>query len=595
MLSYHVAHFLLALAPQGPAHAGLHPSNAEVFLEVVEIKSSLQALEQAPLVRFLRDEKMKALFEQLGQPTDRPLGAWIQTILDQQLTGAHADARVGGLASASASLVTTPGGPDPIAILVLADLATEEAASALQDAVVAGFERHEPVSDSIPGLVRLLQSSTTAPEFWCATRGTRVLLGSRGSKPEEAVARAEGKLAGLAANEAFSKRQAALGANVGTPLLWFSLARPLRELTQSMGMGEEMGAGLRVVDRAPESLNLFSQPCAARICLAGERIVSEMVTSEPADAQAKPVAAAWLEPVPPGTMLVFSSAFDGADAAKRLREILSSDEARAATLAAIEQKLGYGPERLLARLGPGMTFYAAPPSGIGLPDSRLWIDCDDPAAFASEFEALITAMGDLLPGFQAKTKPYKVKVKGTEEKVEVAVTTLTLPPGAVQIPMISLSPSFAPVGKKLVFGFGSMDVKSELKRVHSGEGEPIVAGANPLAALGFELPSSAEALVVMDWAKLLGGVVGTIQAFAGMASPEDLPFDLKLLPTPEMFAQYFRPTFYYSKQIEGGTYRRNEASFGPETWFGLVGGLWAGFRQNSGMPVSEAEPTALGK
>jgi hypothetical protein len=346
-------------------------------------------------------------------------------------------------------------------------------------------------------------------------------------------------------------------------------------------------AGFELLARGPSEVNLFSQPCSARITFTGERVVTEMVTAE-AEAKEVPVGPEWLEPVPSGTMLIFASAFDGAQAARRLREVLAEDEQRSAALAAVEQKLGYGPERLLARLGPGLTFYAAPPAGIGLPDSRLWIDCDDPTAFATEFEALVTAMGDLMPGFQAKTKPYKVKVTGSDEKLEVPVTTLTLPPDLIQVPMISLSPSFAPVGKKLVFGFGSMDVKSELKRIHSGDGEPIVAGSNPLAARGFALPDKAETVVVMDWAKLLGGVVGTVQAFASMASPEDLPFDLKQLPSQELFAKHFKPTFYYSRRVEGGSYRRNEASFGPETWLGLVAAAWLGLSQ--AFPQPDAAP-----
>jgi hypothetical protein len=46
-----------------------------------------------------------------------------------------------------------------------------------------------------------------------------------------------------------------------------------------------------------------------------------------------------------------------------------------------------------------------------------------------------------------------------------------------------------------------------------------------------------------------------------------------------MFSEYFKPTFHYSRAVEGGIYRRNEASFGPETWFGLFGSVLLGVRQ----------------
>lgn len=577
MTSSLVLGLLLTLAPQGPSHAALHPADADVFVELVEVQRTLQVLDQSPVLRFLRDEKVKGLLEKLGQPTSSSLSELVQGVLDEAVDGGDTSAWLSGLASVSASLAPSPGGADPVALLVVADFSTAEQAAAFHATVRAGFAQHEPIPGSLPGLERLKPGGDAGPEFWSVPLEKRVLMGTKTSKPEDAAARASGALAGLAANEALTKRLGGLGSPTGTTLAWFALARPLQEIAQTIGSG--IGPDLDVLERAPDSVNVFAHPCVARIAMAGERVVSEMITSEPPAPDTKPVQLAWLEPVPSGSMLLFASAFDGAAAARRLREILAADEQAKAALAAVEQKLGYGPERLLSRLGPGLTFYAAAPAGLALPDSRLWIDCEDPAAFASEFEALITAMGELLPGYQAKTKPYKVKVKDSEQKIEIPVTTLTLPPDAVQIPMVSLSPSFAPVGKRLVFGFGSMDVKSELKRVHSGDGEPITPGANPLAAHGFTLPENAGTVVVMDWGKLFSGVVATAKAFAGMASPEDLPFDLALLPTPELFRQYFKPTFYYSKPVAGGTYRRNEASFGPETWLGLVGAVMVAVRQ----------------
>jgi hypothetical protein len=274
-----------------------------------------------------------------------------------------------------------------------------------------------------------------------------------------------------------------------------------------------------------------------------------------------------------------------------MRELLAGDEQSAAALAAIEQKLGFGPERVLARLGPGLTAYSAPLAGLGLPDMRVWIDCADPAAFTADFEALVGALGEALPGFSAKTRPYKVKVPGSDERLEVPVTTLNLPPDLVQIPMISLTPSFAPVQGRVVFGLNSMDVKNELKRVHSGEGEPIVAGAKPLASRGFELPEGARSVFLMDWAKFFGSAITTFQGLASMAGPEAFPFDLKMLPSAELFAKYFQPTFHWSKQVAAGVYRRNEASFGPETWFGIfAGAAVAGMNQQGGFAQ---EPTII--
>jgi hypothetical protein len=589
MLTPSLLGFALSLAaPQGPAHQGLHPAEADLYLELNDVKGAMVALEKAPFVRFLRDEKVKGLLAKAGAPLDGPLAGLLAQALDQSSGELQAGEWLGGFGNLSVSLARRADGGEPFDLLMVADLGSPEQTAAFRNAISRLFETREPVEGSLPGLEHLRGGGEKAWEFWSVALGSRLVLGSHAHGPGDFQARAEGKLRALSAEESYSKRLAGLGPVKGTPLLWFSLARSMEELGNALGEMDWGDTVLKTVNQIPDFLNPFAHPGTARVVFADERIVTEMISVAPPDPQTKPVQSAWLEPVPAGAMFFFSSAFDGASAAKRLREILASDESRASALAAIEQRLGYGPERLLARLGPGMTFYSASPSGLGLPDSRLWIDCEDPAAFATEFETLVTAMGELLPGYQAKTKPYKVKVKGSEEKLEVPVTTLTLPPDAVQVPMISVSPSFAPVGKKLVFGFGSMDVKSELKRVHSGEGEPIVAGASPLAARGFTLPEGTESMVVMDWGKLLAGVVGMVQAFAGMASPEDMPFDPKQLPGLETFAQYFKPTFYFSKRIEGGLYRRNEASFGPETWLGLSAVVAAGIRGQSGFGGSAA-------
>lgn len=594
----HALSLLLTLglsAQGGPAHADLHPAEADMYLELGDVGSLLTALDKTPMARFLRDERLKSLFTELGQTPDRSLKELAQAGLLSAMPESKPEGWLDGLKTLSASL--TAVGPetdttDSMAFQAVVDLATPEQAKALLAAIVAKAPKHEPMTSAVPGVERLQFGEKAADDLWCVAIGSRLVVGGSAAKPEDFTARADKKATGLASRETFQKQVASLDKASGTPVLWFALARPLSEILATSKEEE----GMEFLDKLPGELNPFASARVARMQLVGERFVTEIVSSETAGAAAKPVDPAWLEPVPSSSMIVFATAFDGAAAAKRVRALIAKDEQGAATLAALEQKLGFGPEKVLAHLGPGMTVYAAPLTGLGLPETRIWIDCDDPAAFTTEFEALMGALGETLPGYIAKTKPYKLKKAGSEEKVEVPLTTLSLPQGAIPIPMISVAPSFAPVGKKLVFGFNSMDVKNELKRVHSGEGEPIVAGANPLGAMGFALPAEARSVFVMDWAKLFGGILGTVKAFAGMAPPDQMPFDLAKLPPPEMFGEYFKPTFHYSKGIAGGTYRRNEASFGPETW-SLLGGAGAAAAQaqrqafeSASAPVAPPKP-----
>lgn len=570
---------LLFLAPQGgPVQADLHPAEADVYVEFGDVAGVLSALDKAPLLRFVRDERLKELLTQLDVSPERSL----KVMLEEGLAGALPEGQGGGwlagLRTLSLSLTALGEGPGlqpPFGFLAVLDLETAEQAEALHALVESQRAQGDSLGSMIPGLSALAQSGAGGAmgEMWSAAAGPRLLVGNASSSLAAYQKRTGEKGTGLAGRESLQKPLARLEKASGTPILFFYLGRGIRA---------------EVLDKLPAGLNPFAGAVLARMQFNGERFITEMVSAAPAEttaqAPSKPVDPAWLEPVPKGSMLVYAGAFDGVAAGKRVRELLAMDEHGAASLAALEQKLGFGPEKVLARLGPGLTLYMAPLAGLGLPETRVWVDCDDPAAFTTEYEALIGALGDTLPGFQAKTRPYKLKQKDSEAKIEVPVTTLTLPADAIQIPMISLAPSFAPVGKKLVFGLSSMDVKNELKRVHSGDGEPIVSGVNPLKAMGFQLPAGASSCLVMDWGGLMGSIIGTVKAFAGMAGPDAFPFDLKSLPPTEMFTQHFKPTFHYSLDTPGGSYCRNEASFGPETWLGLVlAGLRARSVMGSGM------------
>jgi hypothetical protein len=163
-----------------------------------------------------------------------------------------------------------------------------------------------------------------------------------------------------------------------------------------------------------------------------------------------------------------------------------------------------------------------------------------------------------------------VKSATSDEKTEVPVATLTLPADVQLPPMVSVSPSFAPVGKRLVFALNSMEVKNELKRVYGGEGEPIDSGKNPLHRQRLCAAGGRE----------LGARHGLGQAPRGRAQhreelrkhePRHAALRSAKLPPGEIFTDHFKPTFYYSKPVSGGMYRRNEASFGAESWLGIVG------------------------
>ena len=72
-----------------------------------------------------------------------------------------------------------------------------------------------------------------------------------------------------------------------------------------------------------------------------------------------------------------------------------------------------------------------------------------------------------------------------------------------------------------------------------------------------------------------------------------MPFDFNKLPPAELFSTYFEPTYYYTQARPAALYRRNEASFGPETWIGLyMAGAAFGARAGGMGVVEEPVPAA---
>lgn len=580
MLTFALA---LPLLLQGsPIHAGLHPKTADLYIELGDASALWPALDASPMALFLKDAEIQPLLAAIGKPVSGPLKDTVKGLLSEASPEAKVEAWFDGLKSTSFSWSALGPASETRAAFgaeLVVDFATPEQAKAFEAMVSAEAEKVEPLP-SPAGYTRLA-GKKPSDDLWCHLEGTRIVLGNTGTLADDYAARAGGKADGLSKGELFprfQKLEAAKGVVVG----WMVLGRPMNEIIAALGDNSDVP--LDALSKLPSDLSPFATPKVARMQFADGRYITEMLSARTSGASEAVVDPAWLDGVPDEAMLVFSMPFDSVAAGKTLRALLAGSEETAASLAAIEQKLGFGLERVFAHLGPGLSVYVGPLAGIGLPQLRAYIDCKDPAAFTKDVEAFFTALGETLPGVGAKTKGYKVKPKDAEEKVEVPITTISLPPEFSQNPMMSVSPSFAPAGKRLIFALNSLDVKSDLKRFIAGDAGGVVPGAHPLAKAGFQVPSGSQAVVMMDWAKLIGGLIDTAKAVLPMMGGE-APFDLSKLPSGAKISSFFKPTFHYVRLVEGGVYRRNEGSFGPETWLGLLG---AGYSASKRMQPSFA-------
>jgi hypothetical protein len=119
-----------------------------------------------------------------------------------------------------------------------------------------------------------------------------------------------------------------------------------------------------------------------------------------------------------------------------------------------------------------------------------------------------------------------------------------------------------------------MSVKRELKRIYANDDAADPTAQHPMRTSGFALPDGSLSVFWMDWGRLIDGVFSLVKGLASMMGAMgggDLPFDPAALPDVKILTQHMRPTFHYAMPVEGGVLHHHEASFGPETWVGLMG------------------------
>ncbi len=559
----------------GPLHADLHPRESEIYLEVGDLPALWKAFDAAPTVRLLRDEKIQGLLAGLGAQLDLAPAPLLEKALTHALPPQEVERWFDGLRTFSVSVAAAnPGGeaPSPLRLFAVADFLEPVHAEAVRASLFARAGQHEPLAGAPSGVERLVWPGL---ELWCSVADRRLVIGGGATTFGDASSRAEKKQAGLGARDDFKSANAAFAKGTGETVFWYAqTTSPLDVLARLAPQDGNIQNLVRTLEGIPEELDFLAPARTLRMQLVGERFVTEIFSPD-GRASAKPllgvqpIQEAWLEPIPAKALLSYVGTLDGAALGERVKQYVAKDALASAALASIEQKLGFGIERIIARLGPAITAYSMPVAGLGPPDMSAWVDCADPVAFQADLEQFFAALGETLPGYALRTKDYIVRPPAGE-KVQVPITTVSLPADLVDLgPMLSLTPSYARVGNRLVFALSSSNVKEELKRLHGAAEPPIVAGQNALKAKGLALPEDCRSAVVMDWGNQVESALNMVKALA-MMQGDALPFDVSELPSADAFRAYVGPTLHVSRRVAGGTYRRNEGSFGPETWLAIA-------------------------
>jgi len=427
----------------------------------------------------------------------------------------------------------------------------------------------------------------TAPEgglkFWQMRAQNMLVIGAGLATPEAFAARMADPTLKTAAEPFYAGLTKDFGSASGATIVQGTLR--LADYADAMRtmLSEDSGDA-----ETFEMLEGMFPNASIRIQLVGERFITEMASKyvKPSGTVAAalglgPLPKDLLTAVPEDAIGVYATSFDGPLMWTSLKEGMQAEgeeaEQAQAEVEKLEERYDFSIEHdLFGSLGKGMLLYLLPLKGVtSIPGMALVVDVKDPVALQRGIEGLMAMLNDeAAEELKVRSKPYR----------DAPVWTFSFggEEGEDLNPLMNaFSPSISIVKNRLLVTLNSMHIKKEIKRA-LGEEQGVHAIATPAQAP----PADAVSFGYMDWATLINGAYTGGRGLLGLMGG---PVDATNLPEPSVFTRFYKPTIFYSRMIPNGSYVRNESSFGPETWAGLIGvGLVGGWVvDKSGQPEDE--------
>ncbi|MEO6711262.1 MAG: type II secretion system protein GspG, partial [Planctomycetota bacterium] len=415
-------------------------------------------------------------------------------------------------------------------------------------------------------------------ELWLMRAQNMLVLGAGRLTPEAFAARLADSRVQTAAEQFYAVLLKEFGAASGATIVQGSVH--LADYASAFrSFGEATGGD----SGALEFLESALPNASIRMQLIGDRFVTEAAAKyvKAKGLVAKglglaPLPKELLTSVPEDAIGVYATSMDGPlfwEAFKSEFEKNEEKESAEKQLTELEERYGFSVEKdIFGSVGKGMLMYLLPLKGVtSIPGMAVVVDLKDPAAMQRGLEGLMAMLGDEVgEDFKVRSKPY--------HDAPVWTFTFGKEDGPSNPLMNAFSPSIAIVKSRLIVTLNSTHIKKEIKRAF-GEG----GAAHLIATEGHGPPADATSFAYMDWAALVNGIYEGGRALGGLMGSA-VPVDFAQLPQPGVFTHFFKPTVFYSRSIPDGVYYRNESSFGPEVWSGLIGvGLVAGFASRSEM------------
>lgn len=636
-----------ALSLAAGDEATLHPAESNVFLSVPDLPAAMDAYQDAPIVRLLRDPELNAFVANLAQedPETFDMLGFARMSLEQELMSAPPEvaaivdivsdatsfsASVSGLSFDGLAAFAAPNEEGALALVselgarvgatISVRFVTEEGARGADELfanipVLVPLEGSgEPIAAELPQ-VRVRRYRFDGPELlplvWTTVVGDRLVVGLGTSTPEGLAERLTDPSASLAGSERFLAAGRHFAAEGGVLLDEFYLrVGGFSELLATFReLAPDQPALAMVAQLMPLVMPGDAVELRERTRMVDGRFESEVFHNEEkctglaACSAQRPVGQGAYALLPPEATAVYVSTIEPAAMRRVLETLLATpvgEECRAMLDALATEHDLHPMDDLFGSIGSDFAYYTNGAAGISLPQMHVAFELTDPAAFERGVETLASVLEEVA-GDQVKvrSKPYR-KVPVTTVSLTKDFAELARDSGggqaAMQIP-VNVNPdlTIAVLDDRAVFSIRSTYVRKEIKRLQ--EDDP---RQHPIVGIASQVPDGAVGIGWSDWASFFAGLYDGVRAFLPFIAGQfggDMPFDPSDLPDSELITRYFEPTVQWTQRVEGGTYTHSVSSFGPEVPAVLagsfLGGVATALRFSPAMSSMQRKATAI--
>ncbi len=235
---------------------------------------------------------------------------------------------------------------------------------------------------------------------------------------------------------------------------------------------------------------------------------------------------------------------------------------------AFEQLYGFDPIRdLIDPLGSSVHWSLQGNLGLGVPPCQMSARVTDEAALKRGIQGFAKLLEANLPEqIELKTRTYKKVELFTFHFISEKLQSGGLP---VDLSVL-IRPTLAVFEGRVILTPNQTLAKREIKRVLKGAGPATIRAAALARNPNHE---NAGSIVFGDWMGILGRLASLGKSAAAMAGPGTLPFDVNLIPDPDVITRHFEPSIELRTRTETCMLYESRSCVGPESVAGLLLGV----------------------